>query len=83
MARRVAVERGIEVERAAGHDEAVEQVEIGLGELDLVRQGERQAARARDRAAVVLADRVPGQLAVAAGRLGIEGQADAGAGDRG
>ena len=74
----VAVQHGIDVERAAGDDECVDAVEIGRGERCIVRQCDRQATGCDDRIGVVLPDGIPGVFRVAARLLGIEGDADDG-----
>ena len=75
---RGAEEGGVHVEGAAGDDEAVHRLQIALRKLRLVRQCDRNPAGRRDRGAVVLADRIPGLARIAAGRLGIEREADDG-----
>ena len=74
----VAVQRGIDVERAAGDDQRVDAVEIVRRERCIVRQRDRQAAGRDDGIGIVLPDRIPGIFRVAAGLLGIEGDADDG-----
>ena len=68
----------IDVERAACHDEPVEQIEIAPDLIHLMRQGQRQPAGPHHGGAVILPDRVPGKFGVSARLLGIEGQADEG-----
>src|SRR5882724_10633500 len=80
MAGAGAEDRGVDVEGAAGDDEAVELVEIAVRLLRLVREQYRQATGAHHRLGVVLPQRVPGQLRIAAGLFGIEGDADDGLG---
>ena len=73
---RRAEQRRIDVEAAAGDDEPVDPVEISGSGIGVVRQQDRQPAGPADRIAVVLADRVPRKLRIAARRLMIEGEAD-------
>ncbi len=74
----IAVERRIDVEGAARHHQRVEPVEPLPGQRRVVRQRDRQAAGGDDRLGVVLPQRIPGIFRVAAGLLGIEGDADHG-----
>src|SRR5262249_3831764 len=71
-----AEQRRIDIEGAAGDEEPVDPLEIGLDLLRLVRQQERQAAGAGDGAAVILAQGIPGEFRVAAGRLAVERDAN-------
>ena len=70
-----AVEPRIDVERAAGHHQSVEQFEIVVRQLDFMGQGNRQTTGTADRSAIVFADRVPGQVRKTARWFGVQGQA--------
>ena len=74
----VAVQRRIDVEGAAGDHQGVDAVEQVGGQGGQVRQRHRQAAGAGDGVGVVGAQGVPGVFRVAAGLLGIQGDADDG-----
>ena len=78
VARLGAEEGGIDVEGPAGHHQPVDAVEIGCRLRRLMGQQDGQAPRPRDGLAIVLAQRIPGQLGIAARLLGIEGHADDG-----
>ena len=78
MAIAAAIEGGVDVESAAGDHEPVDQGQVMVGEVGLVRQGDRQAAGSGHHIAIILPQRVPGQLGVAAGRLAVERHADDG-----
>ena len=73
-----AEQRRVDVEIAAGHNKAVDGVEVIADEAGLVGQRHRQAAGARDRPGVILAHRQPRKCRVMAGFLRIEGDADEG-----
>jgi hypothetical protein len=74
----VAIQRRINVECAARHDQAVDEVEIISRQRRVVRHRDRQPARRGYRVQVVSAQCIPGVLRVAAGLLGIQGHADDG-----
>ena len=74
----VAVQRGIDVECAAGDDQRVDAVQVLRRQRCIVRQRDRQAAGCDDCVGIVLAHRIPGVFRVAARLLGIEGHADDG-----
>jgi hypothetical protein len=76
--RLVAPERGVHVEGAAGDEQAVDPREVLGGQVGLVRQRDGQAAGGDHSLEVVLPQRVPGEPRPAAGRLGVEGEADQG-----
>src|SRR5262249_14357014 len=69
---------GVDIEGAAGDDQPVDEAEVCGNLLRLVRQQDRDAAGANDGGAVILAERIPGQLRIAAGRLRIQGETDHG-----
>ena len=75
----VAIQSGVNVEGAAGDDQAVQAVEVSFREAGVVRQGNREPAGGGQCGSVILAQRVPGVFGVAAGLFGIQGQADEGA----
>ena len=76
MAARRAEQRGVDIEPAAGDDQPVDPVEINRGGIGLVRQQHRQAAGMAHCVAVILADRIPRKLRLAARRFVIEGETD-------
>ena len=77
--RAAAVVGRVDVERAAGHDQRVDPLEIVGDPVGLVRQRHRQATRRVDRVEVVLAQRIPGKLRVPAGLFSIQRDSDQGA----
>ena len=72
----IAIQRRVDVERAAGHDQPVQPVQIIRRQPRIMRQRHGQAAGRRQRRGVVLPQRVPGVFRPAAGRLGIQGQSN-------
>ena len=76
MAARRPEQGGIDVKPAAGHDQAVNPVEVKLGGIGFVWQQNRQSAGIAHRVAIILADRIPRKLRPAAGRFVIEGETD-------
>ena len=65
----IAVQRWVDIEGTAGDHQSVDAVKISVGECGVVRQCDRQAAGSHDRLGIVLPDRIPGILRVAAGLL--------------
>ena len=78
VARAAAIVGGIDVERAAGHHQRVDTLEIVGDPVGLVRQRNCQTTRRVDRVEVVLAQRVPGKLGVSAWLFSIQGDSDEG-----
>ena len=74
--RRLPEQRRVDIEAAAGDDQAIDPPEIGRGGVGIVRQQDRQPAGTAHRIAIILADRIPRKIRIAAGRLVIEGEAD-------
>ena len=81
--RSAAEQRRIDVESAAGHDQPLDQRQIVLGPLELVRQQHRRAPRVADRPTIILAQRQPRELGIPPGLLAIERDADDGRGHAG
>ena len=73
---RLPEERRVDVKAAARDDQAVDPVEIVRSRVGIVRQQNRQPAGAAHRVAIILTDRVPRKIRIAAGRLVIEGETD-------
>jgi len=73
-----AEEGRIDVEVAAGNDQAVDGGDVVLDQRRLMREEKRQATGAGDRAAVVLPERKPGEPGVAAGAFGVDRDPNAG-----
>ena len=69
MRRPAAPQRRIHVEGPAGHQQPVHLVQVGPGEVRMMRQRDRQPPRRDHGREIVLPQRVPGQLGPAAGRL--------------
>ena len=61
-----AEQRRVDIEGAAGDDQAMDEHQVVLRPVRLMRQQHRQSARVADGAAVVLAEREPGELRIAA-----------------
>jgi hypothetical protein len=59
-------QRWINVEGAAGYDQTIDAIEIVLRLLGFMREQDRQSAGTPDRGDIVLPERVPGQLRIAA-----------------
>ena len=74
-----AEEPGIDIEGAAGHDHAVELLEIGFRKIRLVTDGDGKPAGLGDAGHVVLPDRVPRHVRIGARLFRIERQANQGA----
>src|SRR5690242_65517 len=65
MARRRTEQGGIDIEGPARHHQPVDAVEIGAGLLRLMGQQDGQASGPDHRLAIILAQRIPGQLGIA------------------
>ena len=76
--RRGAEQGGIDVEGAAGHDQRVDPLGIGAACSGSCGSSTGRRRRPRTTLGVVLAQRIPRQLGIAAGRLAVEGDTDHG-----
>lgn len=68
--------RRVDVEGAAGDDQAIELIKVVFCQFRFVRQGDGQTIGFYNRIAIVLAQRVPGKFRPAARLFGIQSQTD-------